>query len=129
MSIAGKAPVARRSLLTWLLGAGGLAIAAIAGVEVPRLLRPHYPPTPYDDLLELLPDRDNAAIVGKAMIATDGRFVADQAAVSLRKTLAARAFAQETEDEIERAQLAEVHGWLMPAALVALCALAASTKP
>ena len=58
-----------------LIGAGGAVVVAGAVFEGRHLLRKHYKPTPYDDLLALLDDRDAAARTGKAVLAEIARSI------------------------------------------------------
>ncbi|HEX4160803.1 MAG TPA: hypothetical protein VHY79_20220 [Rhizomicrobium sp.] len=125
MSVADKAQIARRPLLKGLAGAAGLAIAGAALVEVPKLLAPHHPSSPYDDLLAQLPDRDSAARIGAAYLAGHRTFDATAAATNLRRKLASHSFATALETDMADAHMAEAHGWVLPEILLALCALAA----
>lgn len=108
----------RRGLLAGL--AAGIAVAGGAAWKL-RLFGKHYPPTPYDDLLNQIEDREPAILFGKtarralpgpallaAQIRRDGR------------TLAARAAAEPGE-----AQVIEVAGWIVPESVALYAALAA----
>ncbi len=107
----------RRNLL-----AGMVVMAAAGGAAWKfRLFRKHYPPTPYDDLLSQIADREPAILFGQ----TARKSLPDAArlAAELRRdgrTLAARAAA-----EPDAAQLAEVGGWLVPQSVALYAALAA----
>jgi hypothetical protein len=103
--------------------AGLAAILAIAGGAAWkfRLFAKHYPPTPYDDLLGQIVDREPAIVFGRAA----GKSLpgAAQMAVELRRdrrTLAERAAAEPGE-----AQIAEVAGWVVPQSVALYAALAA----
>jgi hypothetical protein len=124
VSVAGKAQIARRPLLRGVAAAAGLAIAGVALVEAPKLFAPHHPPSPYDDLLAQLPDRDSAARIGAAVLAGRNTFDAPRAAADLRKKLASHSFAAVLESDIAGAHMEEAQGWVLPEGLVTLCALA-----
>jgi hypothetical protein len=126
MSIAGKAQIARRPFLKGVLGATGIAIAAVALVEAPRLFARRYPPSPYDDLLAHLPDRQSAVVIGGAWLARNSHFDAQQTARGLRAQLARQSLAAALDADLADAHMAEMHGWVLPGTLVALCALAKS---
>jgi hypothetical protein len=106
-------------------GAGVLAAAAIA-YESWRLLTPHYPPTPYDDLLSLLPDREAARRLGAAFLSEHTDFTARYAASALRKHIAKRPLSNVVDGEIATGALTEAGHWLVPDTLAGLCALAAT---
>jgi hypothetical protein len=125
MSVAGKTQIARRPLLKLLAGAAGLGAAGIALVEAPKLFAPRHPPSPYDDLLAQLPDRDGAMRIGAAYLAGQQRFDAARAAADLRRRLASQPLAAVVEGDISTAHMGEAHGWALPDALLAICALAA----
>lgn len=108
-----------------LIGAGGVVIVAGAALEIPRLLRKHYPPTPYDDLLALLDDRDLAAQLGKTVAAADPTFDATTAAGELRRRLKTRTLAGAMAEDEAEGRLLEAKGWVYPRTLALLCALAA----
>ena len=116
----------RRSVLLATAGAGVLAAAAL-GYEAVRLLGARHPPSPYDDLLSLLPDRDAAAQVGLAYLNEHPRFEATAIAQVLRKEIGSRPLASVLQADIARARLVEVEHWLMPETLALLGALAAKT--
>jgi hypothetical protein len=125
VSVAGKAQIGRRPLLKGLAGAAGLAIAGAALVEAPKLFAHHYPPSPYDDLLAQLPDRDSAARIGAGYLAGQSTFNAAGAAADLRRRLASHSFAAILENDLAGAHMAEARGWVLPEGLLALCGLAA----
>jgi hypothetical protein len=82
----------------------------------------HYPPTPYDDLLGQLTDREQAAKLGaKAPLTSD----AQSQATRLRAALQGRDLPTAANADIAAGRLVEVDGWLVPQTLAELCALAA----
>jgi hypothetical protein len=109
-----------------LIGAGGAAVAAGAGYEVSRLLRKHYAPSPYDDLLALLDEREAAARIGSAVELGDYdvKTAAAYLRVRLKDSTLSAAMAQDAAD----GRLVEAHGWVLPETLGLLCALAAKAK-
>lgn len=113
----------RRSVLLATAGAGVLAAAAL-GYEAVRLIARH-PPSPYDDLLSLLPDRDAAAQVGLAYLSEQPHFDSTTAAHLLRKEIGSRPLTAVLQTDIVQDRLTEVGHWLMPQTLAGLCAIAA----
>lgn len=103
--------------------AGLAAVLALAGGAAWKF-RPfakHYPPTPYDDLLDQITDREPAIVFGQA--ARKSLPGAAQLAAGLRRdrrTLTTRASA-----EPGQAQIAEVAGWIVPQSVALYAALAA----
>lgn len=93
-----------------------------------RLFGRRYAPTPYDDLLSQLPDRDAAMPIGRAFLATHANFMRAQAAGALRSHLHGRDLAAVSLHEIAHGELSVAGGWIMPATLLGLCALAAQTQ-
>jgi hypothetical protein len=101
-----------------------MAVGGI-GYESWRLRRRHYPPTPYDDLLDLLEDRGPARLIGRAFLQTHANFTAATAARALRQRVRARALSSVLAQEIADGHITEAAHWIMPETLVGLCALAA----
>lgn len=110
-----------------LIGAGGAVVAAGAIYEARQLLRKHYKPTQYDDLLALLDDRDAGAQVGHAVLAEIGDFDPALAAADLRARLKTATLASAIADDVSAGRLLEARGWLLPETLALLCAVAAKT--
>ena len=103
--------------------AGLAALLAAAGGAAWRfrLFGKHYPPTPYDDLLAQIDDREPAIIFGG--MARKSLPAAAELAVQLRhdgRTLSTRAAAEPGE-----AQIREVAGWIVPDSVALFAALAA----
>jgi hypothetical protein len=105
----------------------GVAIAGAAGYEGWRYFAKRYPPTPYDDLLSQLSDREAAKQIGRAFLATNSGLTPANAAAALRKRIGTRAIATVVQDEIAAGDIVEAAHWLLPQTLVGLCALAAKT--
>lgn len=124
MSESLKAKIARRPLLAGALAALGFAAAGGVAYEA-GLFAPSYPETPYDDLLRIVPERTNAIAVGKAAIAQHGTFDIGKTATALREKIGNMPLADAIARDIERNDLIEVQGWVLPVTLAGLCALAA----
>jgi hypothetical protein len=102
-------------LMAVIVGAAGGAAWKL------HLFHKHYPPTPYDDLLNQIADREPAIVFGQA--ARKSLPGAAQLAAQLRRDgrkLAARASAEPGE-----AQITEVAGWVVPQSVALYAALAA----
>ena len=102
---------------------GGLVAALAVGGAAWKfhLFGKHYPPTPYDDLLSQIEDREPAIIFGG--VARKSLPGAGQLAAQLRKdgrTLRDRAKAEPGQD-----QTVEVAGWVVPQSVALYAALAA----
>jgi hypothetical protein len=108
-----------------VFGGGAVIVAGLAGVEGPRLLRKRHAPSPYDDLLDKLDDRDAAAQIGEAMLAGNTGFNAERLAAALRPRLRHQDLSEVALKEAEESRVREVDGWVMPESLALLCALAA----
>ena len=101
------------------------AAAAAIGYESRRLFGRHYPPTPYDDLFVLLPDREAARKVGAAFLKDHSNFTSKTAAAALRRHIGKQKLDMVLQAEIAAGALTEAGHWLMPQTLAGLCALAA----
>jgi len=115
----------RRSIFFAGASCAALAAGAIA-YESWRLFARHYPPTPYDDLLSLLSNRDSARRLGAAFLSEHTNFTARYAANALRKHIGDQPLPTVLEREISAGSLTEVGHWLVPETLAGLCALAAT---
>jgi hypothetical protein len=114
----------RRSMLFAGAGAAALGTGGIA-YESWRLLVRRYPPTPYDDLLSLLPDREAARRLGSAFLSEHSNFTPRHAAKALRERIAGQPLLTVLDREIGTGGLTEAGHWLVPQTLAGLCALAA----
>jgi len=109
------------------------AVAAVAAVgaiavglrEFRRLLAPPRKPTPYDDLLAKINDRDDAAELGKYVIASMPHFNAGSAADVVRARLKNKTLSELLVREASTGRMVEVGGWIVPESLALVCALAA----
>jgi hypothetical protein len=91
-----------------------------------RLVGRHYPPTPYDDLLALLPDRESARRLGAAFLAEHTNFTTVNAAKALRRHISGQPLTTVLENEIAAGRLTQAGHWVIPETLAGLCALAAT---
>lgn len=110
-----------------MVAGGGIAAALGAtalGLTLPRWLGRRYAPTPYDDLLAALVDRDAAAQVGTVARASLPAFSARAAARELRQRFEQRNLAEVIDADIKQGRMAEVGGWVLPDSLAQLCTLA-----
>lgn len=108
---------------------GAIAALAAAGVAVAAglyrftdLLVKHYAPTPYDDLLGRLVDREEAAKLGARMA---GSFDLAAQSARLRAVLGQKDLAAAAKADIAAGHLLEVDGWVVPETVALLSALAA----
>lgn len=107
-----------------MAGAAVVVVGALA-VEGPRLLRKRHAPSPYDDLLALLDDRDAGAQIGEAVLAGQKTFNAAATAATARHRLKGQKLADLSVAEAEHGQVVEISGWVIPETLSMLYALAA----
>jgi hypothetical protein len=110
----------RRDILAAMVAAG---VAVTAGLyRFTDLFVKHYAPTPYDDLLARLTDREQAARLGAHISAP---FDPTTQAARLRLTLGKNDLAAAARADIAAGHLVEVDGWVLPETVVLLSALAA----
>lgn len=110
----------RRTAVAGLAAAG---IAAVAGLyRFTGLFARHYPPTPYDDVLAQLTDREQAVVLGRR-VAGAGDVGAQ--ARHLRALLQGRTLASAASADIATGRMVEVAGWILPQTVAQLAALAA----
>ena len=103
--------------------AGLVAVLAVAGGAAWkfRLFAKQYPPTPYDDLLDQIVDREPAIAFGQA--ARKSLPGAATLAAKLRRDH--RSLAERATAEPGQAQIVEVAGWVVPQSVALYAALAA----
>jgi hypothetical protein len=119
-----RSGVSRRTMMA----GGGIAAALGAtalGLTLPRWLRRRYAPTPYDDLLDRLVDREAAARVGQAVRDSVATLDDKKIARELRQRFEERALPEVLDADTAEGRIAEAGGWVMPMSLAELCALAA----
>jgi hypothetical protein len=113
-----------------LLG-GGAVLATAAGGAVAwklRLFGPHYPPTPHDDVLNRLDDREWARKFGAQAIKTMPEASADATAARLRTLLGGGTLQQAAARDAGESRVTEAAGWLVPESVALMSALAAKTN-
>jgi len=126
MSEEWKDGVSRRPLLIAVGAVVGLGVAGGAVYEASRQLGHRAPGAP-GDLLAGLGDRENAILVGRAVLAEDGtRFPHD--AGRLRRMLGQRPLAEVLVEDAVQGRVVETQGWVLPETLTQLCALAAKAS-
>ncbi|MBU6299018.1 MAG: hypothetical protein KGJ79_07075 [Alphaproteobacteria bacterium] len=108
-----------------MFGAGGVVVLAGAAYEGRRLLRKRYAPSPYDDLLALLDDRDADAQIGEAVLAGIDDFDAKAVSEKVRARLAHQPLARVAVADATEGRVLEADGWVIPETLALLCALTA----
>jgi hypothetical protein len=115
----------RRALL---LGSGAVLATAAGGVLAwkLRLFKPHYAPTPYDDVLNRLDDREWARRFGAQSMTNMPP--ADATAARLRTLLGNGTLQQAALRDAEEGRLAEAAGWVVPESVALMAALAARTN-
>ena len=104
------------------VAAAGAAVTARA-LPLHRLFVKHYPPTPYDDVLARLDDRDPGGPVRRGGARRAG--CASAGGPAARP--AGRRLAAAAQADIAANRLAEADGWLVPESVMLLAALAART--
>jgi hypothetical protein len=108
----------RRAMIAGLVAA---SVAVAAGLHrFTNLFVKHYPPTPYDDVLAALVDREQAAKLGAAI---PGRLESQSLAAQLRASLAP-GLAAAAQSDVAAGRMMEVDGWLLPQSVALLAALA-----
>jgi len=120
--------VTRRRALAGAAAGLGLAAAGAAAWELFRRIRPHYRQTQYDDLLSLLPDRDEAIVVGNVVRNKAEQIEPWRIAPALRERLNGHTLEEVAMRDVAEARLVEAAGWLMPESVALLCALAAEME-
>ena len=118
--------LARRPFLGAIAGVFAVAIAAGAVYEWPLNFRRRYPKTPFDDLLDRLPDRESAVRVGHAALGVGPAFHPQQAAKGLRSQFDSGPLSDVVLADAANHHMVEIKGWVLPTGLVLLCELAAS---
>ena len=109
----------RRDVIAALAAAG---VAVTAGLyRFTNIFVKHYAPTPYDDLLLRLTDREQAAKLGAQM---PGSFDLASQSARLRDTFRKEDLAAAANADIAAGRLVEVGGWVLPETVALLSALA-----
>ena len=110
----------RRGLIAGVAAAGAAVAAGL--YRFTDLFVKHYPPTPYDDVLAALTDREQAARFGASVAGTaDAKSLAEK----LRPVLKSGGLNAAVRADIAADRLTEVGGWIVPQSVAQLSALAA----
>jgi hypothetical protein len=110
----------RRGLIAGVAATGAAVAAGL--YRFTDLFVKHYPPTPYDDVLSALVDREQAARFGAAV---PGTADANALAEKLRPMLGSGGLTAAAKADIAADRLVEVGGWVVPQSVALLSALAA----
>ena len=117
-----KELLTRRNIV---IGAGGAVLLTAAAYEGVHLLRNRHAPSPYDDLLARLDNRDADAQIGEAVLANIDDFDPKSVSEKVRARIGRRPLAQVMREDAGKGRVLEADGWVMPETLALLCALAA----
>lgn len=110
----------RRNLIAGIAAAG--AAAAAGFYRFTDLFVKHYAPTPYDDILATLDDREQAAKFGAAV---SGMGDAKTLAARLRRILKETNLSAAAKADVAAGRVIEADGWVVPQSVALLSALAA----
>jgi hypothetical protein len=114
--------ISRRPFLAGALALIGVAAIGGGAYEL-GLFRKHF--SKYGDLLNALDDPDNAALIGKAVLAEMPDFDAAKTAADLRARIGKKPIADVLIADAQANRVTEASGWVLPETLALLCALAA----
>ena len=110
----------RRTVIASVVAASAAVAAGL--YRFTDLVAKHYAPTPYDDVLARLMDRQQAARLGAKVTGTpDPASLAAQ----LRLRLNPNGLAAAAQDDVAAGRVLEVDGWVLPQSVALLAALAA----
>lgn len=123
MTVASNTSLPRRSVIVGALTGAIAIVTGLALYEAPRFFAPRYAPTPFDDLLALLPDRDSAIRIGSVARAGQKSWNANETASRLRSRLRSKTLATALADDLRTNGTVEVGGWILPETLAQLCTL------
>jgi hypothetical protein len=111
---------------TFLLGGTALAAAAAGGAAWKlRLFRKHYAPTPHDDVLARLMDREWAEKFGAQALPTLPGYAPERAAARLRILLGSGSLKEAALRDAQAGRLVEAAHWLVPECVALIAALTA----
>lgn len=129
-SLKGQNPqggLARRGVIAGLAGLGAMAAAGL--YRFTDIFVKHYPPTPFDDVLARLDDRQQAAELGAAALKSQPDFDAEASAQRLRAALGHGSFREVVLADAETGRVQVVDGWVVPQSVAVLSAIAAKVSP
>jgi hypothetical protein len=110
----------RRTLIAGVAAAGTAVAAGL--YRFTDLFVKHYPPTPYDDVLAALVDREEAVRLGALV---QDAPAPPALAAKLRVALKPNGLSGAVASDIAAGRLTEVDGWVVPESVALLSALAA----
>jgi len=110
----------RRDLIASVAAAGAAVAAGL--YRFTDLIVKHYAPTPYDDVLAALADREQAERFGASV---PGTLDAKALAAKLRTVLKPGGLGAAAKADAIAGRLIEVDGWVVPQSVALLSALAA----
>ena len=114
-----QAGPSRRGVIAGVLGIGAAVAAGL--YRFTDLFVKHYPPTPYDDVLAQVVDREHAAQLGRKVAGFD----VESGATALRKQLAGTTLEAAALSDLAANRMTEIDGWLVPQVVARISALAA----
>jgi hypothetical protein len=113
----------RRGVIAGLAGLGAMAAASL--YRFTDIFVKHYPPTPYDDVLARLEDREQAAKLGAVALKDQPNFDTEASAQRLRAALEHGNFREVVLADAETGRVQLVQGWVLPQSVAVLSAIAA----
>jgi hypothetical protein len=114
----------RRKIVAGMAGGAAVVLGA-ALYRFTGLFASRYPPTPYDDVLARLINREQAAKLGAAALRGMPGFSAARAAARLRAAFGAGGLSVAATIDVVNGRIMEANGWLLPQSVALLAALAA----
>ncbi len=115
---------------TLLLGGSAAVLAAAGGAAwQANLFGKHYAPTPYDDVLGRLRDRDAMQAFGALALKSAPDFTPDAAAARLRILLASDSLETSALRDAAEGRVVEAANWLAPESMALMAMLAAKVAP
>jgi hypothetical protein len=103
-------------------GAAALAIMGAGTIGVRRIFGPWYAPTPYDDLLHQITDREQASLLGKSAAADMPRL--DVAALAAKLRQPGFQLKTRARGDGEAGRVKEAGGWIVPETVASYSILA-----
>jgi len=114
--------LSRRTLTIGAIAAGGATLVAGVVYEAPKLFK-HRLHGEYAELVGKLSDPEKAAIVGRVIEDHPSKEELSELKTALAKT----SLTDIATDDTKKDRLTEANGWVLPATLATLCALAAQS--
>ena len=102
------------------IGFGAIAVLGAAGIGYRHIFGRWYAPTPYDDLLHQIVDREPAARLGRSMAR------ADVAAVAGKLRQPGFALSKRARSDAAGGRVVEAGGWIVPETVALYASLAAA---